>query len=168
MNTSKPTSLIGGPYPPELEAKLAKQREQEQQMIARSGVWKGLLLEAYRSGDLGFEQYAKLCRSILRFNTPNKPVARSRWLGEAIDAALDAERENRGRGQKGVPRSIRAMALDLLEMVREKEGLPLSHNIPGNAYDRCSELFTEVGYGGICPHELERWRHKANKSRVKD
>ncbi len=166
MSTIKPTSLLGDPYPPELEAKLAKQREQEQQMIARAGVWRGLLLEAYRSGDLGFEQYAKLCRSILRFNTPNKPVARSRWLGEAIDAALDAERENRGRGQRGVPKTIRAVALDLLEMVLEKEGRPLSR-APGNAYDRCCGLFGEAGYGGISPTELERWRHKAN-SRVKD
>lgn len=128
-------------------------------MVGRVSAWRELLLDGYRSGDLGFEQYARLCYSVIRANTLGKPGARNVWFGEAIAAALNAERRNRGPGKRGVPKSIRIVALDLLEMVREREGLPLSR-IENSAYERCSKLFAEAGYGGISPTELEKWRSK--------
>lgn len=126
--------------------------------------WIGLLVEGYRTGELAFEQYARLCRMVIHANTPDKPNVRNRLLGEAIANALGADRRNPGRGNKGAPQCIRAVALDLLEMVREREDLPLSRT-PGNAFERCCELFAEGGFPGLSHSELERWRAMALKSR---
>jgi hypothetical protein len=162
MSTTKPTSLLGDPSP-ELVEKLKEEDERNQQIADRTGLMLELLLEGYRSGELSFESHAKICSSVIRYNiSDDKPHTRDRWLGKAIAAALGAERNNPGRGKKGVPQPIRAAALEILEAVRKREGLPLTHN-PGNAYERCCEIFTNAGFGGISPLELEKWRHKAKK-----
>ncbi len=164
MKTSEPTSLLGGPFPAELEEKWAKEREQEQQQADKAGALRELLLEGYRSGDLSFEQYARLVQVVIRVNTPDKPNTMHRWFGEAVAAALATDRQKPGRGNRGIPQSIRAAALEILEAVRRREGLPLTRVSP-NAYERCCEIFRDAGYPSISPYELERWRSEANKAR---
>lgn len=166
MRISKPTSLLGDPSP-ELVAKIKKEDERNQQRADRTEMLLELLLGGYRTGELSFESYARLCNTVIRLNTPDTPRMGDRWLGKAIAAALDAERNNPGRGKKGVPQSIRAAALEILEAVRRREGRPLTQT-PGSAYERCCAIFTNAGFGAISPSELERWRHKAKNQRVID
>lgn len=160
MSTSKPTSLLGD-LPPELVAKIKEDDERNQHRADRAGMLLELLLEGYRSGELSFESHAKLCNTVIRYNTPDKPLTGDRWLGKAIAAALGAERINPGRGNKGVPQCIRLAALEILEAVRRREDRPLTQT-PDSAYERCCGIFTDAGYGTISPTELEKWRHTKN------
>lgn len=150
-------TILGGPYPPEMEARLKAERELEQKRSNRAGRLMELMLDGYRSGELSFELYARLIQTAITVNTPDKPNTRNRWLGEAITAALASERQNPGRGRKGVPKSIRGAALEILDAIVKREGLPLTR-APGNAFERCCEIFTDAGYPGISPGELERWK----------
>lgn len=160
-------TILGGPHPPELEERLKADRELEQTRSNRAGALMSLLLDGYTSGELSFELYARLVQTAINVNTPDKPNTRKRWLGEAIAAALAADRKNLGRGGRGVPKSIRGVALEILEAVVKREGLPLTR-APGNAFERCCELFTDAGYPGISPGELERWKWPKKASKTRD
>ncbi|MNZ56033.1 hypothetical protein D3C78_739710 [compost metagenome] len=152
----KPTSLIGGPLPEERE---------ERHKLERAQTMADLLLEGYKSGELAFEHYARLILRVVQMNLCDATLAqRDQCLGEAVRMALKSTRQSRGPGNKGVPQCIRKLAVELLEEIHHQEGRPFTRS-PGNAFERCCELFAESGYLGITPRGLERWKADTKKAR---
>ena len=146
-------TVLGGPIPEELE----QERQLHEQRYQRTQRLIELLLDGYRAGELRFEPYARIVRVVIKVNLRDKPDAADLLLGQAVAAALDADRKNLGRGRRGVPQSIREASLEVLEEVLKREGLPLTR-AAGNAYERVCNIFTEAGYPNISPSELEKWR----------
>ena len=165
----KGQTLLTMPLPPEVEA-IRRARDEEWQR-AYVLIY-DIVLKAYEAGEITLERACKTVRAALQ-GFEERP--RQRALGEFLEAALATTPPKRGRGNKGVTSTIRALAVGLARLAHEREGLTYQRadfkEIEPQRYRQTAYEFAarvmqgllmdwDLDVSLVTPRKIERWRQE--------
>lgn len=146
-------TLLGGPTTPEEEQRHARAKQASD--AARSLLQ--LVLDSYCAGELSFEDAVRWCSGAV--SVPDITLGQ-KMLGAAVQALLAASPDpKRTAGRRPRPRLLNQLCHDLVELVRQREGLPITKVAKGaTAYERAVEILKLRGTNHLTPAAVRKAR----------
>jgi hypothetical protein len=151
-----PPSLLSAAEPtPEQQAEL--DRENQQADKYRTMLF-DIHLESYRDGYIDLEDLGRLAKKITD-EFPHE-MTRHIWLGALFDRALGIkDRPARTRGGQPISKQMISLAVELVGMVSEREGLPIVR--PGDyaqtVFHRVEQILADAKYPDADASKIAGW-----------
>lgn len=154
MTDERHTLLTADPTPEQIDQ---QRRTEETQTKVRTLVF-DVWLQAYREGEVDLEVLLREARKLLKRLNDQRLLERS--LGYLVEQALSCEPPKRGRGNKGRPSVLRKLAVGVVDLVVEHEGLTRNRETKGgSAFQRASDLLMENGVSATA-RQIEGWYYQ--------
>lgn len=134
-------SLLGAPLKP--EDQLAHQRSEQATDACRAVLQ--LVVDSYAAGEMSFEDAVRWASGAA--SVPDL-ILGQKLLGAAVQALVQASPEPKGSaGRRARPQLLNKLCHDLVELVRDREGLPITRESKRGptAHERVAEILTLRG-----------------------